>query len=262
MARTFILLGLTVGLILAARAAPASDLYPFGTTDIKDLRRLVDAERIPDSPDLVEAWRLYRAIQGSWASSRAKPSQATLDQLDRLKAKLEALQKPAWLIGALASPSTAKVELAKAVGDALFERQKATPEYLAQKALAIVYLTEHELDRPQAANQAGRYLTALTVSHPWDWQLHGLYARLLADAKLPGPAWDAARQSIFLNPDPNVEDLKFFAFIGRVTGLGQRPKVEAAIRQAANDPKTADRALMLSEVFFSKGAEVIQIPVR
>ena len=256
------LLGVAMSLALTAPAAPTSDLYPFGTTNIKDLRRLVDAERIPDSPDLIEAWRLYRQIEGSWAPGHAKPSKSTVDQLDRLKAKLEALQKPAWLIGVLASPTTAKVELAKAIGDALFERQKATPEYLAQKALAIVYLTEHELDRPQAADQAGKHLTALTVSHPWDWQLHGLYARLLADAKLPGPAWDAARQSIFLNPDPDVEDLRFFAFIGKVTGLGQRPKVEAAIRQAANDPKTADRALLLSEVFFSKGAEVIQIPVR
>lgn len=255
-------LWLLAGLAVTGRAAPSSDLYPFGTTDIKDLRRLVDAERIPDSPDLLEAWRLYREIQGSWRPGHAKPSKASVDQLDRLKAKLEALQQPAWLVGVLASPSTAKVELAKAVGDAIFARQKATPDYLAQKALAIVYLTEHELDRPQAANQAGRHLTALTVSHPWDWQLHGLYARLLADAKLPGPAWDAARQSLFLNPDPNVEDLKFFAFIGSITGRASRPKVEAAIRQAANDPRTAERALLLSEVFFSKDAEVIQIPVR
>jgi hypothetical protein len=95
------------------------------------------------------------------------------------------------------------------------------------------------------------FLTVLSITHTWDWEVHALYARLLGDAGQATASWHTALVSIFLNPAPDVEDFKFLAFIGKVTGLGRWPEIQEAIRLASVDEKTAARAIAESSQFFS-----------
>jgi hypothetical protein len=142
------------------------------------------------------------------------------------------------------------VGLADKIGDDVFLKQKATPEYLNLKALALVYLTEHELDRTGAAQKAGVYLAALAITHPWDWQVHGLYSRFLIDARQNGPAWDEARLSLFLNPNPNGEALRSFAFVGSIAAHDKWIEIEVAIREASKDDSAAEHAIIEAEPLF------------
>jgi hypothetical protein len=246
--------------VAADAAIPTTRLYPFRGYDLDTVRATTRAESGPETEELAAAWSLYREIQGSWMPTAPKPSQKSIARLDRLKSKLEGLAKPEWFSDAMSSPQSGSTQLAEKVGDQVFEKQKATPEYQELKALAIVYLTEHELDRAGAAEQAGRFLTALSATHPWDWEIHGLYSRFLVDAQLPGPAWATAIQSIFLNPKPNLDDLKFFAFIGSVAAKDEWPEIQEAIRQAAPNGTIAELAIVESGRAYGADAKVNLVP--
>jgi hypothetical protein len=185
-----------------------------------------------------------------------KPPEQTIAQLNQLKAKLETLPKPPWFSDALDPVQPVQTSLADKVGDRTFEKQKSSPEYQALKALAIVYLTEHELDREGSAQKANQYLVALTITHPWDWELHGLYSRFLIDARNNGPAWEEAKLSVFLNPQPSLDQLKSFAFVGSIAAKEKWPEIQRAMRQAATDDRIAELAIVESEGIFSRDAKV------
>jgi len=242
--------------LVSHAAIPSTELYPFPGDDLTAVRLKSKAECSPELKELVEAWGLYREFQGSWMPGAAKPQERSIARLDQLKAKLEAIPNPVWFSEVMNSPQTGQSQLAEKIGDKNFEIQRATPEYQMLKALAIIYLTEHELDREGSAQTAGKFLTALSITHPWDWQLHGLYSRLLVDARLNLPAWQAARQSIFLNPDPTLEDLKFFAFIGSIAAKDSWPQIQDAIRQATTDDRMAGKAILESEKLFSNDTSI------
>ena len=53
--------------------------------------------------------------------------------------------------------------------------------------------------------------------------------------------WEAAKQNLFLNPEPSLEDLKFFAFIGSIAAKAKWPEIQEAIRQAAADRAIAEQ---------------------
>ena len=244
----------------ADAAVPTTKLYPFGSDDLLQVRAIVKAEGMPDAPELVEAWRLYGAIQGSWQPGAQKPTPETIAQLDKLKGKLEALKVPAWFTNVMQSPNSVQARLADKIGDVNFMAQRETAGYQMLKALAIVYLTEHELDREGAADKAGMFLTVLSITHPWDWQVHALYARLLIDASQSEPGWHTAILSIFLNPEPSVEDLRFLAFIGSVTAISPWTEIQEVIRQASPNSKIAEQAIADSAKLFNGSTKKTFIP--
>ena len=222
-------------------AVPKSPYYPFAPADLEKIRAISRAESIPDAPDLTLAWELYGKVQGSWKPGAPKPSKEVILQLDELKSKLESAPKPQWFQDALNSSSapSGQVTLPKRIGDDVFFDEADSPAYQSQKALTIVYLAEHEIDRPDAVDKAGRYLTLLSVKHPWDWEVHALYARLLSDAELPDPSFHAAVMSIYLNPSPAIGDLEFFAFIGACSKKDQWDEIRRIIDETAPDERTA-----------------------
>lgn len=246
----------------APAAIPTTELYPFPRDELSALRATTKAEWAPNTKELDEAWRLYGELEGAWKSDAPRPKKETLDRLDMLKARLEALPKPAWFSEALSSGEATQVHahLADKIGDETFEKQRCTPEYQALKALAIIYIAEHELDRPDAVRNAATYFSVLALTHPWDWQIHALYSRLLVDAKLTEPGWMAARESIFLNPAPNVSDLVFFAFIGSIAAREKWPEIQEAMRQAAQDDKVAELAIVEAAKFYGTNAKVTEVP--
>jgi hypothetical protein len=242
--------------VIAQAAIPSTELYPFPGYDLGTVRTKTAAESSPESAVLAQAWHLNRELRGSWMPGAPKASQKTIGQLDSLKKKLEAIPTPSWFSDALDPGKVVQTGLADKVGDQTFEKQKSTPEYQALKALAIVYLTEHELDRDGAAQKAGRYLVALAITHPWDWEVHGLYGRFLIDARTNGPAWEEAKLSVFLNPNPTLEQLKAFAFIGSIVAKEKWPEIQEAMRQAATDERIAGAAITESDKLFSRDTKV------
>lgn len=256
--RILILLALSSAWVRSA--IPSSELYPFPGYDLDVARDKTKAESGPDSKDLSDAWRIYGAVQGSWMPGRPKPTIETVAQLDALKGRLEKLALPAWFSAAQNSPSEVHTNLAEKIGDKVFEQQKVSPEYQSLKALAIVYLSEHELDRPGSAQKAGNTLTPLVVTHPWDWQIHGLYSRFLIDAQQNFSAWNEAKLSLFLNPSPELPDLKFFAFVGSIADRQEWPAIMVAIRESVKDENLAERAIRESEILFSANSKVNMLP--
>jgi hypothetical protein len=253
----------TIGLLVfvafqsGLRAAiPSSELYPFPGYDLDVVRAKTSAEACGDSTELLEAWKLYGELQGAWAPQAKPVKSETIAKLDLLKKELEELPVPSWFSKQLLNHGSGQVGLADKIGDDVFRKQKASPEYLNLKALALIYLSEHELDRAGAAQKAGEFLSALAITHPWDWQVHGLYGRFLVDAQQNAPAWNEAKLALFLNPNPNGEALTSFAFVGRFAAHDKWIEIEVAIREASKDDGTAERAILEAEPLFTGGTKL------
>jgi len=125
-------------------------------------------------------------------------------------------------------------------------RQTETTEQI--KALALVYLTEHELDRKGAADKAATALTVLISRTYFDYELHALFARFLADARIPTEAMKEAHLSIYLNPAPTRADLEFatFIFLTAVGKDGWGP-IQSILREAASKPEDAETVIQFWE---------------
>jgi hypothetical protein len=254
-------LSLCLAICCAANAVePVSKLYPFGDGNLAQIRKITAAEGIPSSPDLKEAWRLYLELKGSWMPDAPKPAPAEIAKLDALKRKLEGIKKPDWYSRMQKNHPTGQAQIADAVGDPIFKKQRDTPEFQALKALAIVYMTEIELDRSGAAQRAGESLSILSVTHAWDWDLSALLARLFVDSRQPEDAWHSAIMSIYLNPAPTLEDFKFFGFVGGVAAKKDWPEIQVAIRQAAPDKSAADEAIKDCARFYTATVEIRTVP--
>ena len=232
--------------------------YPFGDAPLSDIRQIASAEAsaFPLAPTLMQAWSLYLKVQGNWLPGHARPTRDTVAEIDALKARLLAVPSPSWFTETLTSAKgEQETKMSDTVGDAVFVAQAADPGYQRMKALALLYLCEHELNRPGSANNAGRTLTALLLSHPWDWEVQALYSRLLLDAKMNTAAFACATQSIYLNPKPSLADLEYFAFIGCAVAKDQWPAIQDAIRAAAPDAATAERAIAdMQKIYSAKTA--------
>lgn len=242
-----------VGAVSAA--SPASKFYPFPGYDLDLVRAKTKAESAPNIPELDQAWRLFGELQGAWMKGAPQPSAETIAALDALAKKLEALPKPAWF-PADSAPGNYETGLAEKIGDPVFVAQKATPEYQAVKALALVYLAGHELDRSGASANAQRYLLALVRTHPWDWQVHGLYGRFLVDLQQHDAAWNEAILGLYLNPKPELGALKAFAFIGSIAAKSEWPEIQEAMRQACADDKVVSLAIEESDPLYTSAAEL------
>ena len=251
-----------IGVCSLQSAIPSSPYYPFGKEDLATIRAIAKAERIQDSTDLALAWELYKDLENSWAPGAPKPSGTTISRLDALKGRLEALPKPKWFQAALdaAGPLGTQTQFPQKIGDGIFVDQSDDAGYQTQKALAVVYMAEHEIDRPSGANNAGRYLTLLAFKHTWDWEVHALYARLLSDAGLRGPALHEAVMGIYLDPNPDSRALDYFAFICATSKEIQWDGVRMIIKDAVSDRQVAEAAIERSKRLFDPRIQVNIVP--
>ena len=62
--------------------------------------------------------------------------------------------------------------------------------------------------------------------------------------------------SVFLNPEPSLDQLKAFAFVGSIAAKARWSEIQKAIRQAAGDDKVAELAIVESDKLFSRDSNV------
>lgn len=214
---------------------------PFTPTPLVEVHKAVKAQYGPGTPSLAKAWSLYKKLQGSWMPKHPKPSQADIASLDALKAELEKLPLPSWFIelqkNAGKAVNVAPVFDTKSVE---FSKFKQTEETERIKALGLIYMAEHDIDRPNTAQKAAVTLSTLMSRTFFDFDLHALYARFLIDAQVPKVALYEARMSIYLNPAPTLDDLRFASFIWFVAARDQWGELEAIIRETASTPSGAE----------------------
>ena len=227
-------------------AAPTEQsLNPFKPTSLSTLRTAVRAQEGPHTETLTKAWGFYKQFQGSWRKGAPKPSPEALEAFDAFKAGLKKDKLPAWfnkLMGQAGKPVTRTMIYDPA--DPAFAEFRQTEETERIKALGLVYLTEHELDRPGAADMGATTITTLMARTTLDYNLHALFARFLMDAKIPAWAMQEATMAIYLNPNPTRNDLEFTAFIF-YSGAGKAGwnKVQKILREAADKPEDADAVI-------------------
>lgn len=227
-------------------------VLPIDKDKIAHNRSIAAKESRAEEPELLEAWSLYRSVQGCWMPDAPKPDRAKVRRLDSLTSDLKRESVSTWLKEFEAKGPTFAAVIPVSIDDPAFAAQSAVREYQIQKALAICYMAEHELDVPDAANRAGNLLTALLATHPWDWEVHALYARLLADAQLPGIALKEAGYSLCLNPDPSQADIEYFIFIA-FTAKAELKSVTEAITEAVTDKQLQCQMIKKTEETFASG---------
>jgi len=110
----------------------------------------------------------------------------------------------------------------------------------------LVYLAEHEIDRPGAAQKAAVVLSTLIGQTFLDYELHALYARFLVDAQVNEIALSEARMSIYLNPAPTLNDLRFISFIWLIAARDHVDELKEIIRETA--ATQADAEIIIKEV--------------
>lgn len=224
---------------------------PFAPTPLVQVREAVLAQYGPGTPSLSKAWVLYKKLQGSWMPKHPRPDQADIASLDALKAELEKAPMPPWFI-----------ELEKNAGKAVnihpvfdtksteFSKYKQTAETERIKALGLVYLAEHEIDRPDTAQKAAVMLSTLMGQTFFDFDLHALYARFLVDAQVPRVALYEARMSIYLNPAPTLDDLRFISFIWFIAARDQLGELKQIILETATTPSDAETIIKEIDLWF------------
>lgn len=228
-------------------AAPAAktSMRPLKQVSLETLRAAVRAQEGPHTAALIQAWAYYKKFQGSWRPDAKKPSPEDLAAFDAFKGELEKRPLPEWFEQARQQPGKGvSISLNFDPSSPGFSQFRQTEATESIKALALVYLTEHELDRKGAADKGATTLTVL-ISHTYfDHELHALFARFLVDAKVPTNAMEEARLSIYLNPAPTRHDLEFAAFvILHGAGKGGWGPLQAILREAASKPEDAEAVI-------------------
>ncbi len=127
--------------------------------------------------------------------------------------------------------------------DPRFAEIRETEETERLKALGIVHLAEHELDRAGAAHEGAEIISSLMLRTPLDFELHALYARFLLDAKRSKQALEEARYAIHLDPIPGRDALEFTAFVGLIAAKDGWVLIQAMLREAARDQGEAEAVI-------------------
>lgn len=223
---------------------PPVSLRPFKPTALAVTRTAAVAQIGPRSKPLEEAWALYRVFKGSWMKGAPRPKAEHLAALDCLKADLEKDGFPPWFfeLRARAGKPYAVTPVLD-VKAPRFAATRETGETERIKALGIVHLAEHELDRAGAAEEGAAIISALVARTPLDFELHALYARFLLDAKLPTQALEEARYAIYLDPNPGRGALEFTAFVGLVAAKDGWVLIQAMLREAALNQDDAESVI-------------------
>ena len=220
-------------------------LRPFKPLPLDTLRKAVNAQEGPSSSDLEMAWKFYQNFRGSWQPGAPKPTPEELSAFDAFKDKLEKEGLPEWFLKLEenAGKSVARTMIFDPTNSG-FSEFRQTEETERIKSLGIVYLAEHEIDRPGTAEKGAMIISTLMAKTTFDFELHALYARFLADAQMPVEAIKEARLAIYLNPNPTKEDLSFTVFIALIaTGKEGWNLVQSMLREAAAKPEDAESVI-------------------
>jgi hypothetical protein len=244
-----------------AGAAPASavSLRPYKPTPLATLRTASRAAAGPRTAALETAWRHYERLHGSWRPKAQKPSAEDVAAFDAFKAGLELQPLPAWFHDL--KPGEGLAALVFDPADPRFAAQRETEETERVKALGIVYLTEHELDRPKSAERGATLLATLALRTPFDPQLHAFLARFLADAGKPREAVAEARLAIYLDPAPGPAQLAFTAFVGYLAVRDGWPMFQVLLREAAARPEDAEAVIKAWDPIYRGDAKPIIVPL-
>jgi hypothetical protein len=242
---------------------PQVSLRPFKPLSLNVVRTAARAQEGPRTEPLQRAWMFYKKFQGSWKPGAAKPSPEDLASFDSLKTYLEKVKMPDWFLQIKAQAGkTIYPDLIFDPNAPGFSPFRQTEETERIKALAIVYLTEHELDRPAAANNGAVTISCLMARTPFDYELHALFARFLADAKRFEQAFEEARYGIYLNPQPNRQDLSFAAFIALMAAKDGWDLIQAMLREAAINPEDSEAVIQEWGPRFKGTVEMKNFPIK
>jgi len=226
----------------SAEPIPQPSMRPMKQVSLETLRAAVRAQEAPNTPSLTKAWEFYKKFQGSWKPKAPKPAPDDLATFDAFKTEQEKIPLPDWFVQ-LEEKEGKPVPISMSFDPSSpdFSKFRQNEETQHIKTLGIIYLTEHELDRKGAAEKGATTISILITRTYFDHELHALFARFLADAKVPAIAMQEAILGIYLNPAPTRQDLEFAAFVmlpaASKDGWGA---VQTVLREAASKPEDAE----------------------
>ncbi len=226
------------------------------------------AQEIPNSAALEKAWAYYGKWQGAWQAGHAKP---TGQDREEVIAYTDSLLKPLKKLAETeklgkSSLDFDRLKKAAQVGSPEFNASRQNENTQALKALAIMGLTEHELDirHPDpvrnGVKMAYLVLEKLEPRTPLDPDIYFFMARIALDAQQNEFAWTAARLGAYMKAEPEDHDLEFVCFIGAAAAGEQWPAIQKMIREVAGDAAQADRVLAKAAPFFSGKIKFQNVP--
>ncbi len=230
------------------------DLNPFPGVSREMLIKASKSQDHKSSLNLDRAWAYYRKYLGAWMPKAPKPDPVEIQLFDAFATEQKALPLPSWVT----SPSVGSGERVRKLvlnsDDPSFIAFKQTEETQALKALCLVLMTEHELDRPNTASKAAKYLYLLLEQTPFDPSARMLFAKMAVDAKDFNFAWYNVRIGAYLTPELNSNDLEFMCFIGGFAAKNQWSSIQSAIRKLAPSPEIAQQVIDKQAILYTDKA--------
>jgi hypothetical protein len=184
-----------------------------------------------------------------------KPDPQEIQKFELFAAEQKGLPLPAWITNPPENSNESVRKLALNTKDPSFIAFKQTKETQAVKALCLVLMTEHELDRPNAAFKAAKYLQLLLDQTPFDPDARMLFAKMAVDAKDFKYGWYNVRIGLYLTPEPTSNDLEFLCFVGSFVAKNQWGSIQSAIRELAPTPEVAEQVIDKQAILFSDKAK-------
>ena len=229
--------------ILSPPASAPSGFNPFAIGRDR-LIPLVQAQSLPDTPELEKARAYYQKWQGAWIKGHTKPSPEERDQIEaftnKLLSQLPALAESEHLRPYDIAPNF--YETTK-LGTPEYKAHSQTPGTQTLKALALMGLCEHELDIPLGSQIAIPLLPRLMGRTPFDSEVLLIYSRFSLDANQNTSAWQSLTVGMYLDPSPSRANLEFAAFVGFRCVKDQWVRVQAMIRELAPTSDIANEVI-------------------
>lgn len=227
------------------------------------LTAAVQAQALPESKVLRQAWDYYKQWHGAWQPNHAKPTPAEKKEVESFT---ETLLRQLVALAASEKLGQQSVDLDRfqkciQVGSPEFKECAQTEGTQTLKALVLMGLTEHELDMPDGVKIAQPLLMKLLARTPMDPDLYSLYARLSLDARQNPAAWQSVRMATFLRPEPTDSDLEFLCFIGSISAKDQWPAIQTMLREVTKDTAQIDRVVARVGVLFTDKAKPTFTPL-
>lgn len=182
----------------------AAALNPFPEVSRAKLLEASKAQEAGPNEVLDKAWHFYGEFLGSWVPNAPKPNATSIKAFDDFSASIKALPLPSWIVDGSADAKTTIKKVTLQVGDPHFKDLCQTAETQKVKALCLVLMTEHELDRPGGgAWTAAKDLYLLTERTPLDPDARMLFAKIALDAKDFELSWYNASWNLLSTHPPD-----------------------------------------------------------
>jgi len=240
--------------------AANGDLNPFPGVSREKLIKASQAQSLPNTDELEKAWHYYNIFRGTWSPTAPKPDKKELSDFERFSKALKARELPKWAMSNSGSTEPRLKKITLDTSDPDFKKLCQTSETQFVKTLCLVFLTEHELDRPGAYMKASDLLYLLTEQTPFDPDARLLFAKAGVDAKDYDFAFYNARIGLFLSIKPSQNDLEFFCFVGAFTGKDKWPIIQNSIHLLANDETLAQSVISKQAILFGPKARSFTAP--